>query len=85
MDNGPESDDLHQTIATALAEIGKPDLPCLSTRFLIREGYCAGQQFLFDGIQAIWLIAENIVRLYDRNGRMLKSVAVAESNRKKAA
>jgi len=81
MDNGSESDGLHQTIATALAELGKPELPCLSTRFLIRDGYCAGRRFLFEGIQAIWLIAENVVRLYDHDGRMLKSVAVVAANR----
>ncbi|HUT59113.1 MAG TPA: hypothetical protein VNA25_14790 [Phycisphaerae bacterium] len=85
MDNAPEPAPLHQTIAAGLSELGMPDLPCRSTTFLIRGGYCIGQRFLFDGVQAIWLIAENVVQFYDENGRMLTSVEVGAARRQEAA
>ncbi len=85
MDTGTEADPLHQTIAEALSELGLPELPCRSTSFLIQDGYCTGQRFLFDGIEAIWLIADNVVRFYDENGRMLKSVGLGTAERDKAA
>ena len=46
---------------------------------------CGGQRFLFDGIEAIWLIAEKVVRFYDENGRMLKSVGLGTAEQDKAA
>lgn len=54
----------------------EPDLLCRSTTFLTWDGHGAGQRFLFDGIQAVWLIAENVVPFYGENGRMLRSVEV---------
>ena len=85
MDTGTEAAPLHQTIAEAMSELGLPELPCRSTSFLVRDGYCTGQRFRFDGIEAIWLIAEYFVRFYDENGRMLKSVGVGTSQQDKAA
>jgi hypothetical protein len=84
MDNSNASDPLHQTIAAGLSELGKPDLPCRSTTFLIRDGHCVGRRFVFDGVQAVWLIAENVVHFYDENGRVLKSVEVVAVERKAA-
>ena len=40
---------------------------------------------MFDEIEAIWLIAENIVRFYDEQGRLLKSVGVRRVGLDKAA
>jgi hypothetical protein len=85
MDTGTEAAPLHKTIAAALSELGLPEQPCRSTSFLIQDGYCTGQRFLFDGIEAIWLIAENVVRFYDENGRMLKSVGFGTVQQHKAA
>ncbi len=85
MDTSDASDPLHQTIAAGLSELGMSDLPCRSTTFLIRDGYCCGRRFLFDEIEAIWLIAENVVRFYDEQGRLLKSVEVGTVEQDKAA
>ncbi|MFC1596703.1 hypothetical protein ACFL5Q_02040 [Planctomycetota bacterium] len=84
MDDGTESDLLHQTIAAGLSELGMPDLPCRSTTFLIHDGHCVGRRFLFDGVQAVWLIAENVVQFYGGNGRVLKSVEVGTAEREAA-
>ena len=43
------------------------------------------QRFLFDGIEAIWLIATKVVRFYDKNSRMLKGVGVWTVEQDKAA
>jgi hypothetical protein len=76
MHSAPEPTPLHQAIAAGLSELGMPDWVCRSTTFLIRDGHCAGQRFLFDGVQAVWLIAQNVVHFYDEDGRVLKSVEV---------
>jgi hypothetical protein len=85
MDNAPEPTPLHQAIAAGLSELGMPDLVCRSTTLLVRDGHCVGQRFLFDGVQAVWLIAENVVHLYDENGRVLKSVEVGAARQEEAA
>jgi hypothetical protein len=85
MDNGTEAAPLHQTIAAALSELGLPEQPCRSTSFLVQDGYCTGQRFRFDEIEAIWLIAEKVVQFYDENGRLLKSVSVGTVEDRKAA
>ena len=84
MGNGIEPDPLHQTIAAGLSDLGMPDIPCRRTTFLIRGGHCAGQRFLFDGVQAVWLIAENVVQFCDEKGRVLKSVDVGAVEREAA-
>ena len=85
MDNAPEPAPLHQAIAAGLSELGMPDLVCRSTTFLVRDGHCVGQRLLFDEVQAVWLMAENVVQFYDESGRMLKSVEVGAAERKEAA
>jgi hypothetical protein len=85
MENGTEATPLDQTIAAALSELGLPEQPCRSTSFLIKDGYCTGQRFQFDGMEAIWLIAENVIRFYDENGRMMKSVGLGTVEQDKAA
>lgn len=85
MDSAPEPAPLHLVIATGLSELGMPDLVCRSTTYLIRDGHCVGERFLFEGIQAVWLIAENVVQFYDESGRILKSVQVVAARREEAA
>jgi hypothetical protein len=84
MDNAPEPTPLHQATAAGLSELGMPDRVCRSTTFLIRDGHCIGQRFLFDEVQAVWLIAENVVHFYDENGRVLKSVEVSVAEQEAA-
>ena len=85
MEDASEPAQLHQTFAEALSELGLPELQCRSTSFLIQDGYCTGQRFLFDGIEALWLTAEDVVHFYDENGGILKGVGVGTVERRKAA
>ena len=85
MDNAPKPALLHEAIAAGLSELGMSDLPCRTTTFLVRDGHCVGQRFLFDGVQAVWLIAENVVQFYDGNGRMLTSMEVGAAEQDEPA
>ena len=85
MEGAPEPTPLHPAIAAGLSELGMPDLVCRSTTFLVRDGHCAGQRFLFDGVQAVWLIAEDVVQFQDDEGRILRSVKVEAARGEKAA
>ena len=85
MDSSDTLSPLYETIAAGLSQLGMPGLPCQSTTFLIRDGHCAGRRFLFEGIQAIWLMSENVVRFYNQKGRMLKSVTIGTDAKEKAA
>ena len=85
MEGAPEPTPLHPAISAGLSELGMPDLVCRGTTYLIRDGHCAGRRLLFDGVQAIWLIAENVVQFHDDEGRILKSVQVESASGKKAA
>ena len=45
----------------------------------------ANRRFRFDGIQAVWFTAENVVQIYDQNGLLLKSVGVGTVEQDEAA
>ena len=85
MDSVPKPAPLHKAIAAGLSELGMPDLACRSTTYLVRDGDCVGQRFLFDEVQAVWLIAQNVVQFQDDEGRILKSVQVESARRQDAA
>ena len=77
-----KSDPVHQAIKAVLSELGMPGLPCRSTTVLIWEGRCVGQRLIFDAVEAVWLTVENVVHVYDEDGRLPKSV---ELGKRKAA
>ena len=61
-----------------------PDPPCPSTTFLIRDGHCVGRRLLFDKVQAVWLIAENVIQFYDQKGGLLKEMGIGPAEREAA-
>ena len=84
MDNVREPGPLHQAISAGLSDLGMPDPACHSTTFLIRGGHCFGRRFFFDGIQAIWLITENVVQFYNESGELLKTVDIGTAEQEVA-
>lgn len=66
------ADPIYEVLAETLAEFGKADLPCIHTTVLTQDGYCVGRRFVYDGIQAVWLLAENVIEIYDDDGELLK-------------
>ena len=85
MDSSDTLSPLHEAIAAGLSQLGMPGLPCQSTTFLIRDGNCAGRRFLFEGVEAVWLMSDNVVRFCDQNGQMLKSIGIETNPQEKAA
>jgi hypothetical protein len=70
---------IQQAIRSKLSELGFGDLTSRRTSLLIQRGYCVGWRLVFDGVQAVWFLAEEVVRFYDESGQMLASVAVGSN------
>ncbi len=85
MEHSPQTGRIRQTVNASLAELGLPDLPCLGIRFLVEDGFCVGQRFLFEGLEADWSIAEKRIDFFDSQGRLVKSVALGEAQVDRAA
>lgn len=69
---------IHQSIADVLAGLGFTDHPCQQTGILIRNGFCCGRQFYYEGVRVLWLVDDAALEVYDDSGRCLKRVALAE-------
>ena len=78
---------IRQAVLDGISGLGVPDPTITRTAFLIQDGYCVGQRFFFDGIQAVWLMAENVIRFHDDDGALLKTVEIGQepSSEKRAA
>ena len=75
----------YEAIASGLSELGATRTPNRPTTYLIRDGHCIGQRLRFDGVDAVWLLAENLVHFYDADGRLLKTVVVSSPPEQEAA
>ena len=77
---------IRQAVIDAAAELGISEPAISRTIILNRDRNYAGQRFLFDGIQAVWLIDEDVIRFYAEGEALLKTVPVGqEPSTKKAA
>ena len=86
MSNGNQFTLVRQIVLDGISGLGVPDPAISRTAFMIQDGYCVGQRFFFDGIQAVWLMAENVIRFYADDGDLLKTVEIGqEPTEKKAA
>ena len=77
---------IRQAVIDAAAELGVSEAVISRTVILTRDGHYAGYRFLFDGIQAVWLMDENVIRFHAGDGALLKTVTVGqEPSTRKAA
>ena len=76
---------IHDVVAEALAEVGIPEPPCLARTVLLQDRYFVGHKMQFDGGHAIWLAERNVVEVYDREGHLLKAVALGTDEKRAAA
>ena len=67
---------IRQIVLDTLPELGVSKPANVKTVVLTRDGYCVGHRFLFDGIQAVWLMDESVIRFYADDGSLLKTVEV---------
>lgn len=77
---------IRQIVIDAASELGVSDAVISKTVILVRDGHYVGRSFLFDGIQAVWLIDEDVICFRADDGSLLKTVDVGqEPSTRKAA
>ena len=74
----------YQLAVDGFKALGATDSEATSRAVIFRERTFAGLRFRCDGMQAVWLANEAVVRFYDESGRMLKSAEVGAAERKAA-
>ncbi len=82
---------IRQIVREIFAELGQAEDCQATEHILLRDDIYCGRRFQADGLQAIWFIEENEVKIYARDGsvaRVLSSseiISVEESDRRQAA
>jgi len=74
---------MEDVVTAILAEMGICVAPIRT--FLIQKGYFVGHKYRFDGGYAIQRIGENAIKVYDDEGKLLKTVNMEETDKKSAA
>ncbi len=72
------STSVYQLILDTLAELSVDSSAGGSIHVMISGGMCVGRRFLFDGIEAIWVLADKVVRCYGEDGSLLRTIEVPE-------
>ena len=86
MDDSRPFSSIRQAVIDTASELGVPEPAIFRMVVLTRDGYCVGQRFLFDGVQAVWLMTESIIRFFTDDGALLETVEVGkESSIRKVA
>lgn len=83
MDAGATLDLLNQLLARTFAELGATS-PVIRT-VLLKDRYFVGYRFRCEGFQAVLLAGGSVVEFYDEGGTLMKTVALEETEEKKAA
>lgn len=71
--NPAKSRSIHERVAECMAELGRGDLSTLATQVLVRNGFCVGRAFQFEGFRAVWQLEGDWVKIYDDQGNLLLS------------
>lgn len=69
--NPAKSSSIHQRIAECMAKLGHRHLSPLATQILVRNGFCVGRAFQFEGFRAVWQLEGDSVEIYDDQGTLL--------------
>ena len=64
-------------IDSAVAELGHNPSRCVET-ILIRGGHFLGRQYRYDGIRAVWLADDEMVKFYGDDGQLLRTMMDVE-------
>ena len=52
---------------------------------LTLDGYFVGRHFICNGISALWLADDSVIRFRDDNGTLLKATIIGRDSREKKA
>jgi hypothetical protein len=69
------ADQIRQSIAATLAELGCDSSAGLEEAILIRQGMYCGRRFQCPGGSAIWFAEENQIKFYGAEGRLARVAA----------
>jgi len=83
MSQGAVSAFSQQLLAEIFAELGAKG--AIVRTILLRDRYFAGYRFRCDGFQAVQLAGEDVVRFYDQEQTLLKTVKLNPAKEKQAA
>jgi hypothetical protein len=73
----------HDFVTATLREMGISLTPIRT--ILIQKEYFVGIKYRFDGGYAVRLVGKNAIEVYDDMGKLLKTVSLAETEKKDAA
>lgn len=79
--NQPRS--ISEVVAATLQEMGLP-APTFRT-ILLRDRHFVGYKWHFDGGYAVCPAEENVIKLYDDEGKLLKRAALEEGDQRETA
>lgn len=66
----PLTNVVRENVRQIVAEHGV-DPQDMSESILIRDGYYCGRRFQLDGLQAVWFVEENELKVYNADGSLL--------------
>jgi len=77
--------DLAKAVLGGAAELGVSDPSIIETRVLTRDGYFVGRHFICNGISALWLADDGVIRFRDDSGTLLKTIIIGQDLPEKRA
>ena len=78
MSNAPQSSLIRDAVIELISELGVANPTITNTVVLTRGCFYAGYRFFFNGVQAVWLIADNVVRIYANDGTLMKTAEIQQ-------
>jgi hypothetical protein len=76
---------LQDLVKHALNEMGIPAPSTLMHVLALREGRLVAEKFHYEEGYAIWMVDSDVVEFYGREGKLLKTVAIALAEKGEAA
>ena len=78
-------DAVRQTVRSTFVELGA-DAGCqLSEHILVRNDVYCGRRFFADGLQAIWFVEEDQIKIHAKDGTVARVMSVEDAARLTAA
>ena len=78
MSNASQTSLIRDAVIELVSELGVANPTITNTVVLTRGCFYAGYRFFFDGIQAVWLMTDNVVHVYAEDGTLMKTTEIAQ-------
>jgi hypothetical protein len=76
---------VRRLVRHAFAELGAKQTAEVAESVLIRNDCYCGRRFRADGLQAVWFIEEDEIKVYDRNAAVVRVAVASQVSREDAA